>query len=767
MEQHPASDFLQTDSVNWKQITILCVAAYAVSLYIRLLELPGWAAFDAVYKGERLLATHDAYHWLAAATGFEFDQQHPLPRMLAFLHFVTGFAYGNLAFYLPAVMACLVAPLMVGWGVALGMPMYGFVAGVLTASAPGLMARTGLGYFDTDLLVTGALIINTMIPALWLHDRLYKPLKLLRQGLCRPPAREAEKGRKRRKGESIGDAACSPKHGTAQRDAQSSGVYAAQDSDSADAADVISPPFSGTVSPLWAIVLLGTGLFIFWQPAIHNMFNLLGKAFLGIAIILGGLLAKKETIRQTACGLFLYTLPAILGPLGLSVAVALWLAERNRPDLMNCLLAGRRGFVAALVLLFAGLALEPAGLNYMRSAIIGYSGTKDAAVVTQALTFPSVVGSIIEAQKLSPAAFLGSIHSWGSVAVCGLLLFMVLMLFEPVAALLLPMLAMGIGSMALGARFAMFASPCFAVGIAWGVHCVTRFFFRMAQARVPVLRYGYAGVAILATLGLTWPAGQLASSLAQGSIITPKQVEALDFIRHNTPEDSMLWYWWDWGYAAQYYARRTTVADGARHSNQRIYAPAAALTTDVPRFANQLIRYVAGATPPVSGAFTGMTPEQAEQKLHSFYLSDSQPAAANKQYLVVSAEQLRLTAWISRYGTWDFGTRKWEDTNVISIDRAVQFSAQKGIFLIKGMEPIQAESLTVFSGDTVTQRLYPHFNDKHFVIDKDAGMILIVDRTVFNSMGLQLLVDDGTNEDISRYFKLVFSNGKTKVFEVL
>jgi dolichyl-diphosphooligosaccharide--protein glycosyltransferase len=46
-------------------------------------------------------------------------------------------------------------------------------------------------------------------------------------------------------------------------------------------------------------------------------------------------------------------------------------------------------------------------------------------------------------------------------------------------------------------------------------------------------------------------------------------------------------------------------------------------------------------------------------------------------------------------------------------------------------------------------------------------MILVVDRTVYNSMALQLLVNDGSNEDISRYFRLVFSNGKTKVYEVL
>jgi dolichyl-diphosphooligosaccharide--protein glycosyltransferase len=80
---------------------------------------------------------------------------------------------------------------------------------------------------------------------------------------------------------------------------------------------------------------------------------------------------------------------------------------------------------------------------------------------------------------------------------------------------------------------------------------------------------------------------------------------------------------------------------------------------------------------------------------------------------------------------------------------------------------MQAESLTVFEGTRVVNHQYPHFSGRHFVIDKDQGMILVVDRTVYNSMALQLLVNDGSNEDISRYFRLVFSNGKTKVYEVL
>lgn len=708
-----------------KQLVVLCTAAYCIALGVRLLELPGWSAYDALYKGEHLLATHDAYHWLAAATGFEFDQQHPLARMLAFLHSLTGIACGNLAFYLPAVMACLVAPLMVGWGAALGMPLAGFTAGLLTACAPGLMTRTGLGYYDTDLLISGALIVNTLVPALWLRNSLHNPLRTISAALRRSSAAEQP----------------------------------------------APPPAAESTGPVWFAVLLCCGLFVYWQPAIHNMFNLMGKAFPGIALVLAALLGRRAAMRRTAEGLLIYIFCALAGPAGAGAAMLLWLAGRKNPRSLDRLYTGRRALFAALVLLAAATALEPAGLNYMRSAIKGYSGEK-SAVVAHTLSYPSVVGSIIEAQKLSFDAFLTSVHGWTWLAAGGLALFFLLMLAEPVTALLLPLAAMGLGSVALGARFAMFAAPCFALGTAWAlhlaVHGAARLAHRNAAQPLPAPHRRAAMLcSVAAACIMCWPSAQLAAALAQGPIISTRQVEALDFIRGNTPEDSMLWYWWDWGYAAQYYARRTTVADGARHSNQRIYAPAAVLTTDVPRFANQLIKYVAGAQPPVSGAFAGLDAGQTMEKLHSFYLRETQPSPPQKQYLIVSAEQLRLGAWISRFGTWDFNTRQWEETTVLAIDRPVQYSPQKGLFLIKGLDPMQAESLTVFEGTRVVNHQYPHFSGRHFVIDKDQGMILVVDRTVYNSMALQLLVNDGSNEDISRYFRLVFSNGKTKVYEVL
>ena len=59
----------------------------------------------------------------------------------------------------------------------------------------------------------------------------------------------------------------------------------------------------------------------------------------------------------------------------------------------------------------------------------------------------------------------------------------------------------------------------------------------------------------------------------------------------------MLWLWWDFGYAAHYFARRQTICDGARHSGPSLYLPAAVYATDNARFARQIIAQAAKSGP--------------------------------------------------------------------------------------------------------------------------------------------------------------------------
>ena len=71
---------------------------------MRLLEQPFWDFAGFYLNGEPLLGTHDAYHWVAGAEGFEFGVGHPMSELLRISAEFLGMAPAQAAFYLPAFL---------------------------------------------------------------------------------------------------------------------------------------------------------------------------------------------------------------------------------------------------------------------------------------------------------------------------------------------------------------------------------------------------------------------------------------------------------------------------------------------------------------------------------------------------------------------------------------------------------------------------------------------------------------------------------------
>lgn len=129
----------------------LCFAAYCGALLLRLVEAHLWGA-DFRVAGQPLLATNDAYYWLAGAKGLGPAAGSPLARMAAYIASLTGTALAAVGFWTPPFVAALVAPVVTLWGRMLGNTLAGFWAGVLAACAPAFMSRTRLGFYDTDMV---------------------------------------------------------------------------------------------------------------------------------------------------------------------------------------------------------------------------------------------------------------------------------------------------------------------------------------------------------------------------------------------------------------------------------------------------------------------------------------------------------------------------------------------------------------------------------------------------------------------------------------
>lgn len=734
----------------WVRGALLGLLTFVLAFALRMLEWPSWQDPEYRLGTEMLLATHDAYHWVAGAEGFEFGVGHPMSEMLRLLAAGLQTYPAAVAFWFPAVLSSLVAVIVFAWVWALGSMETGVAAGVLTSLAPGFLARTLLGYYDTDLVTLFFPLLMTLAPACWAMRFLLLPQMILRDLALRSGLPAASR--------LLGGAASG-----AER----------------PAGDPLAWP--------WVALLALSGILSWWTMEWHSMFPYLTRYNV---CLLGGMalvLAPAGRRGELLLGALAYALPTLLGWPGLGIVPVLMAAGCGRwPGLLERLRAPVPlvllwGVVAAFVLsaeVFQTL-WQHAGSYLKRSADVKVAADGDV------LVYPSVAQSIIEVQDLEFGELLAYFHPWEEAAAVGLIGFLWVMIKRPGALFLLPLAALGLLSVKLGGRMVMFGAPIAAVGLTLPAHWLVERIIR------PELRGFWSGMlvsaALLGVLGA--PFAELIPAMTQGPMLNRRHAEALVRARAVTPEDAMLWLWWDWGYAAHHFARRKTIADGAAHGGPSLYIPAAVFATDNPRFARQLIKYTALKGNEPGNVFEGMDSAQAAALIAKLRSPETPLIQApGKQYVVVSFEMLRLGFWIATFGSWDFLTKEGKASALSIVPQQLSYRFDTGEVQVDGnTSPIFATSITVFEDGKMAHRNYiQEWFDKnrkatpeeqrrfleqrrnvHFLFNRVTEEKLVMDEALFRSLMVQLLVADPGDPAFSQYFKLVYDNVFVRIYEVM
>lgn len=733
----------------WVRGALLGMLTFALAFALRMLEWPAWQDPEYRLGAEMLLATHDAYHWVAGAEGFEFGVGHPMSEMLRMLAAVLHTYPAAVAFWFPAVLASLVAVIVFAWVWALGSMEVGVAAGILASLAPGFLARTLLGYYDTDLVTLFFPLLMTLAPACWAMRFLLLPQMILRDIARRSGLSAAFRllGR----GE--------------EKECRSSG------------------------NPLawpWITVLALSGIVSWWTLEWHSMFPYLTRYNV---CLLGGMaliLAPAGRRGAMLLGALAYAMPTLMGWPGMGIApILMAVGSGHLPGLSRMLrrplpLVLLWGLVAGFVLSadvfqtlwqHAGSYLKRAG-----DAKIGPGG--------DVLVYPSVAQSIIEVQDLEFWELLAYFHPWEEAAAVGLIGFLWVMIKRPGALFLLPLAALGLLSIKLGGRMVMFGAPIAAVGLTLPVYWLVERVIR------PELRGFWSGMVVSAALlgVLGAPFAELIPAMTQGPMLNRRHAEALVRARTVTPEDAMLWLWWDWGYAAHHFARRKAIADGAAHGGPSLYIPAAVFATDDPRFARQLIKYTALKGNVPGDVFKGMDSAEAAALIQKLRSPDTPLIQApGKQYVVVSFEMLRLGFWIATFGSWDFLAKEGKASALSIVPQELSYRFDTGEVQVDGnAAPIFATSITVLEDGKLAHRNYiQEWFDKnqkaapeeqrrfleqrrnvHFLFNRVTEEKLVMDEALFRSLMVQLLVSDPGNPAFSQYFKLVYDNVFVRIYEV-
>lgn len=687
-------------------------AAFAACVGLRLFEAPRWYAPELLLDGQPLMSTHDAYAWLAGATGVNLRGHEPLAVLVELVNGLTGLSPETIGFWLPPLLAALAGLPLVHLAHRLGILVFGFPAAVVAGCSLGYVIRTRVGSLDTDPLA--------LFFPLFLAVELFIMLSPLLRDSWRGPDEEpnAREAPERVPG----------------------GAW-----------------FGSFGLGLWC--LTGVWLYAGARPVI--------VAVLCFAALLCAVLGRPRT-RLWAAILTLLPLGmlALGGAAGVAGGLGLALAMWRRPELTG---SQRAGWTIAAVLALV-VAVFGAGIVRDIAARLSYWLFPAADVVMDVVdgpNLPSVLQSVREAQSM-PLADVARYLSVHPVLTIVLMLGYAWLAFRrPAALVFAPLLALGLCAPVLGARFAMFGAAAMGAGVL-GLGLLARRFVPRAWGRFS-LAVALAGAALA-------PATLFMDRLRPDPVLSPRHAAALAEISTVTPSSSWLWLWWDYGYAAEFYAERFPIANGARHDAKWLY-PLAAVHAGKPFEAANLMRFFASSmqaqeralserpeisgnpsfihehTPPMT-ALAGLDGLSAQAEAQAVAGGRRRPEGGYPdQYFVVSWDTLRLAGWIIHFGTRNLADGTFATGEVSRIEGDVRVDTEQGLLHSPLAGTLPLASLDVLDEAGNSGFSWPRGSGMHVVMNRQTREAFMMDATAYGSAMVQLLV--GEPSRFARDFELV------------
>jgi dolichyl-diphosphooligosaccharide--protein glycosyltransferase len=162
-----------TFSLNAEFLLALILVIFT-TVSIRLTEFPLWQNDSLMVNGEHLMATHDAYTWLAGAKGVGNFVDEVFTDILAFTASIGGASLSAIGFWSPILFVPLLAIPICLLARFLGLTEGALVFGILASSGVGYLVRTRLGFADTDVISLLFPVSMTCALVVWIEAMISK-----------------------------------------------------------------------------------------------------------------------------------------------------------------------------------------------------------------------------------------------------------------------------------------------------------------------------------------------------------------------------------------------------------------------------------------------------------------------------------------------------------------------------------------------------------------------------------------------------------------
>jgi dolichyl-diphosphooligosaccharide--protein glycosyltransferase len=132
------------------------------------------------------------------------------------------------------------------------------------------------------------------------------------------------------------------------------------------------------------------------------------------------------------------------------------------------------------------------------------------------------------------------------------------------------------------------------------------------------------------------------------------------------------------------------------------------------------------------------------------------PEDLPEQYLVLSWENMRLSYWISFYGTWDLVTGKSFPGRLQRVTSETRLNSEKGVLQFRQGNAIPLTSMDYLAPDGRQHKNWSNSGDIHAVFNAPTKELFLMDDTIYNSMMVKMLIGDPDN--FNDHFELVVDN---------
>jgi dolichyl-diphosphooligosaccharide--protein glycosyltransferase len=471
----------------------------------------------------------------------------------------------------------------------------------------------------------------------------------------------------------------------------------------------------------------------------HEFISAYSLTALWVALLLLSVFASPRQRGNSAVGLLASALAVGFGwtgaALGLLVLMLQWRVRRGSTQTRwggQLLLA----FVGVGLMLLTWIQFE----GYLSGKISQYFRPSDDAAVS--IAYPDLGQSVREVQDVEPIqALQGAAYHWILGAV-GLVGFLLLLRRDWSVSFLIPLLLLGLTSPHTGARFTMYASPALMLALLVVIETLKDHVFREYprwEARADFFL-------VVLLVGLLFLEQQSYTRLPVETVLSQEHAAGLKELASGEDGDGMVWTWWDYGYATQYYSGMQTFADGGRNSGEYLFTLGFVLSSEDQESSAGMMGYAASKAYRPWQSWKDWSPEELNTWLRGVGLEQAS-APQEEHFLAVQWEAVALLEWIHAYGAWDFNRQVSDAHQPVYQFQPLELDLEKGIFTERSGNSFLLKSADIFSsGRTEHYAFAQNDGDLHLLLHSEDADVFLLGGDLYRSTLVQLLLGNASGE---------------------